>query len=86
MADNLKHRTVGVDLDQDEFEAEDLHQIGGVNAGLVIDGKVDKISGKGLSTEDYTTAEQTKLAGIDAEAVALATGSIEWTIRGTILD
>lgn len=31
MADNLKHRTVGVDLDQDEFEAEDLHQIGGVN-------------------------------------------------------
>jgi hypothetical protein len=26
--------------------------------------KVDKISGKGLSSNDYTTAEQTKLAGI----------------------
>lgn len=26
--------------------------------------KVDKISGKGLSTEDYTTAEKTKLAGL----------------------
>jgi hypothetical protein len=27
-----------------------------------ISGKVDKIVGKGLSTEDYTTAEKTKLA------------------------
>lgn len=26
--------------------------------------KVDKVDGKGLSTEDYTTAEKTKLAGI----------------------
>ena len=26
--------------------------------------KVDKVSGKGLSTEDYTTAEKTKLSGI----------------------
>ena len=30
--------------------------------------KVDKIAGKGLSTNDYTTAEQTKLAGIEAGA------------------
>jgi len=29
-----------------------------------LDGKVDTVAGKGLSTEDYTTAEQTKLAGI----------------------
>ena len=27
--------------------------------------KVDKVTGKGLSTEDYTTAEKSKLAGID---------------------
>ena len=27
--------------------------------------KVDKVDGKGLSTEDYTTAEKNKLAGID---------------------
>lgn len=26
--------------------------------------KVDKVTGKGLSTEDYTTAEKNKLAGI----------------------
>lgn len=30
--------------------------------------KVDKVAGKGLSTEDYTTAEQTKLSGIAAGA------------------
>ena len=33
-----------------------------------IAGKVDKVEGKGLSTEDYTTAEKTKLAGIEASA------------------
>lgn len=32
------------------------------------DGKVDKITGKGLSTNDYTTEEKTKLAGIEAGA------------------
>ena len=33
-----------------------------------INGKVDKVEGKGLSTEDYTTAEKTKLSGIEAGA------------------
>lgn len=33
-----------------------------------LDNKVDKVSGKGLSTNDYTTAEKDKLAGIDAGA------------------
>ena len=33
-------------------------------------GKVDKVAGKGLSTEDYTAAEKTKLAGIAAGATA----------------
>lgn len=33
-----------------------------------LDNKVDKVSGKGLSTNDYTTADQTKLAGIAAGA------------------
>ena len=32
-----------------------------------IDSKVDKIAGKGLSTEDYTTAEKAKLAGLSSE-------------------
>lgn len=30
----------------------------------LLSNKVDKITGKGLSTEDYTTAEKTKLAGL----------------------
>lgn len=33
-----------------------------------LDGKVDKVSGKGLSTNDYTTAEKNKLAGIESGA------------------
>lgn len=35
-----------------------------------LNNKVDKVSGKGLSTNDYTTAEKNKLAGIDAGANA----------------
>lgn len=35
---------------------------------LLFAGKVDKVDGKGLSTNDYTTAEKTKLAGIAAGA------------------
>lgn len=42
------------------------------NLKTEIDGKlsnkVDKVSGKGLSTNDYTTAEKDKLAGIEAGA------------------
>jgi hypothetical protein len=34
----------------------------------IIEGKVDKVAGKGLSTNDYTTAEKTKLAGIETGA------------------
>lgn len=33
-----------------------------------MNGKVDKVSGKGLSTNDYTTTEKNKLAGIQAGA------------------
>lgn len=34
----------------------------------LLDSKVDKVSGKGLSTEDYTTSEKTKLSGIETGA------------------
>lgn len=33
-----------------------------------LSGKVDKVDGKGLSTNDYTTAEKTKLSGIETRA------------------
>lgn len=41
------------------------------------DGKVDKVSGKQLSTNDYTSAEKTKLAGI-------AIGANNTTINNTL--
>ena len=34
----------------------------------VVDTKVDKVEGKGLSTNDYTAADKTKLAGIETGA------------------
>jgi len=34
----------------------------------LLSNKVDKVSGKGLSTNDYTTAEKTKLSGIETNA------------------
>lgn len=35
---------------------------------IIVNKKVDKVSGKGLSTNDYTTAEKNKLAGIEEGA------------------
>lgn len=41
-----------------------------------LNNKVDKVSGKGLSTNDYTTPEKTKLAGIEAGAEVNAINGI----------
>ena len=41
-----------------------------------LDLKVDKVAGKVLSTNDYTTAEQTKLAGIATGATANSTDAV----------
>lgn len=41
-----------------------------------LDLKVDKVAGKSLSTNDYTTAEQTKLAGITAGATVNSTDAV----------
>lgn len=48
-----------------------ISTIAGLDAAL--GGKVDKEAGKGLSTEDYSTAEKSKLAGVEAGATANAT-------------
>lgn len=45
--------------------------------GTQLDTKVDKVSGKGLSTNDYTTAEKNKLAGI-------ATGANKTVLEDTL--
>lgn len=63
---DLQNATEGIAGSGDDVSAEPINMI----AHAVIDneinlvGKVDKISGKGLSTEDYTTAEKEKLSGL----------------------
>lgn len=47
------------------------------NLSAVDTAKVDKVSGKGLSTNDYTTEEKTKLAGI-------ATGATKVTVDSSV--
>lgn len=44
--------------------------------------KVDKVAGKGLSTNDYTTAEQSKLSGIEASADVTDAGNVGSSIHG----
>lgn len=54
-----------------------------------IGNKVDKVNGKGLSTNDYTTEEKTKLAGIPADIstqlnnLANEVDAIDWFKTGT---
>lgn len=43
-------------------------QSGAAAMAAAIANKVDKVSGKGLSTNDYTTAEKDKLSGVEAGA------------------
>lgn len=50
--------------------AEDMATQAELASGLA--GKVDTVAGKGLSTEDYTTPEKAKLAGIASGATANA--------------
>ena len=50
-----------------------------------LDGKVDTVSGKGLSTEDYTTAEKTKLAGIETGANAYTLPAATTTTLGGVI-
>lgn len=60
----------------DKIDGVDENSAGDVNSlaaaikdnETAIAGKVDKASGKGLSSNDYTDAEKTKLSGIEPEA------------------
>ena len=52
-----------------DAEKTNLANQSGTNTGdQDLSVKVDKVAGKGLSTEDYTTAEKSKLAAIEAGA------------------
>lgn len=45
-------------------------------------GKVDKIVGKGLSEEDFTTEEKEKLSGMSTIETKIVTKSLSLTIQG----
>lgn len=59
---------------------QDVSTITGLNT--VLDGKVDKVAGKGLSTNDYAAADVAKLAGIAVQATKNATDA-QLRDRGT---
>ena len=63
-ASHLNYLIKNKELVEKELQTKlsDLH--------TTVDTKVDKVSGKGLSTNDYTTAEKNKLAGIATGATA----------------
>ena len=49
----------------DNLESDSTVEVLSAKQGKILnDGKVDKVTGKGLSTNDYTTEEKTKLAGL----------------------
>lgn len=50
-----------------KFKADDANEIK-TSVNSLYDDKVDKVEGKGLSEEDYSSTEKTKLAGIEDEA------------------
>lgn len=58
----------------------------------LLGGKVDKVNGKGLSTNDYTDTEKTKLAGIEEGAEVNPTSSVKTatdtfaTVNGGLLE
>lgn len=74
-ADFIKNKPALGDLaakntvDKTDLAADVQASLGKADTAIQsVDNKVDKVDGKGLSTEDYTTAEKNKLAGIAAGA------------------
>ena len=72
LADNGKYQTVIVPTKTSELTNDSGYLVNADIANLAtkdeVSTKVDKVSGKGLSTNDYTTDEKNKLAGIAAGA------------------
>lgn len=85
--DNLRSELMGEGVPEayDTFkELADYiesHQAAADALTAAVGNKVDKVSGKGLSTNDYTTAEKNKLNGIAAGAQANVIESI--SVNGT---
>jgi|GEM_PF-359046 len=75
-SDNINLDTLQEIVDFIELNRATLDTLGiGNIAGLqnALDAKVDKVAGKGLSTEDYSTGEKTKLGALPTNAALTAT-------------
>ena len=64
--DELQEIVDFIKQNRQELDTLGISNIAGLQNAL--DAKVDKVAGKGLSTEDYTTNEKNKLAGIEPGA------------------
>jgi hypothetical protein len=63
---NIDIQGTGVDIDTSfPSTLSDTHVPSTKLVKNSLDGKVDKVTGKGLSTEDYTSTEKSKLSGIE---------------------
>ena len=69
--DELQEIVDFIKMNREDLDSLSIPSIAGLEAAL--NSKVDKVTGKQLSTEDYTTDEKNKLAGIQAGATANAT-------------
>lgn len=80
-AAEAEYRTGNINITKDDIglnnvdNTTDAAKPISVAAQAALDNKVDKIEGKQLSTNDYTTAEKNKLAGIQPEATATSVTS-----------
>lgn len=61
-------QTISTNLQNEINRATGVESTLSADVELISKTKVDKVSGKQLSTEDYTTEEKTKLSGIDDNA------------------
>jgi trimeric autotransporter adhesin len=79
---SVQGKTGIVVLDKSEIglgnvdNTSDLNKEISTAAQTALNNKVDKVTGKQLSTEDYTTAEKSKLAGIESGAQVNAVNSV----------
>lgn len=89
---DLQNATEGIAGSGDDVSAEPINMIAHavIDNEINLDEKVDKVEGKGLSTEDYTTAEKEKLSGLanydDTELVNLINNKIDKSAITTVVD
>lgn len=78
------HETTKADIGLENVDnTSDVNKPVSTAQQAALDLKVDKVSGKGLSTNDYTTAEKSKLSGVASGATANAPATAAPLMDGT---